>query len=87
MDLLFKIIANIIMGLLGLGVICLGVFIFTYPIIVIIEAIKSGIKEIKSGIKENKARSSKEKKYTFNSDNIDKIEIKINIKYEEEDKD
>ncbi|MBQ5873452.1 MAG: hypothetical protein U0K59_01415 [Bacteroidales bacterium] len=80
MELLFKIIANIIMGLLGLGVICLGVFIFTYPIIVIIEAIKSGIKE-------NKARSSKEKKYTFNSDNIDKIEIKINIKYEEEDKD
>lgn len=87
MELLFKIIANIIMGLLGLGVICLGVFIFTYPIIVIIEAIKSGIKEIKSGIKENKARSSKENKYTFNSDNIDKIEIKINIKYEEEDKD
>ena len=80
MELLFKIIANIIMGLLGLGVICLGVFIFTYPIIVIIEAIKSGIKE-------NKARSSKAKKYTFNSDNIDKIEIKINIKYEEEDKD
>lgn len=71
MELLFKIIANIIMGLLGLGVICLGVFIFTYPIIVIIEAIKSGIKE-------NKARRSKEKKYTFNSDNIDKIEIKIN---------
>jgi hypothetical protein len=80
MELLFKIIANIIMGLLGLGVICLGVFIFTYPIIVIIEAIKSGIKE-------NKARSSKEKKYTFDSDNIDKIEIEINIKYEEEDKD
>lgn len=80
MELLFKIIANIIMGLLELGVICLGVFIFTYPIIVIIEAIKSGIKE-------NKARSSKEKKYTFNSDNIDKIEIEINIKYEEEDKD
>ncbi len=80
MELLFKIIANIIMGLLGLGVICLGVFIFTYPIIVIIEAIKSGIKE-------NKAKSSKEKKYTFNSDNIDKIEIEINIKYEEEDKD
>jgi hypothetical protein len=79
MELLFKIIANIIMGLLGLGVICLGVFIFTYPIIVIIEAIKSGIKE-------NKARSSKEKKYTFDSDNIDKIEIEINIKYEEEDK-
>lgn len=80
MELLFKIIANIIMGLLGLGVICLGVFIFTYPIIVIIEAIKSGIKE-------NNARSSKEKKYTFDSDNIDKIEIEINIKYEEEDKD
>lgn len=80
MELLFKIIANIIMGLLGLGVIYLGVFIFTYPIIVIIEAIKSGIKE-------NKARSSKEKKYTFDSDNIDKIEIEINIKYEEEDKD
>lgn len=80
MELLFKIIGCIFMGLLGLGVICLGVFIFTYPIIVIIEAIKSGIKE-------NKARSSKEKKYTFNSDNIDKIEIKINIKYEEEDKD
>lgn len=80
MELLFKIIAYIIMGLLGLGVICLGVFIFTYPIIVIIEAIKSGIKE-------NKARSSKEKKYTFDSDNIDKIEIEINIKYEEEDKD
>lgn len=80
MELLFKIIANIIMGLLGLGVICLGIFIFTYPIIVIIEAIKSGIKE-------NKARSSKEKKYTFDSDNIDKIEIEINIKYEEEDKD
>lgn len=79
MELLFKIIATIIMGLLGLGVICLGVFIFTYPIIVIIEAIKSGIKE-------NKARSSKEKKYTFDSDNIDKIEIEINIKYEEEDK-
>lgn len=76
MELLFKIIANIIMGLLGLGVICLGVFIFTYPIIVIIEAIKSGIKE-------NKPRSSKEKKYTFGSDNIDKIEIEINIKYEE----
>jgi hypothetical protein len=87
MELLFKIIGCIFMGLLGLGVICLGVFIFTYPIIVIIEAIKSGIKEIKSGIKENKARSSKEKKYTFDSDNIDKIEIKINIKYEEEDKD
>ena len=80
MELLFKIIANIIMGLLGLGVICLGVFIFTYSIIVIIEAIKSGIKE-------NKARSSKEKKYTFDSDNIDKIESEINIKYEEEDKD
>ena len=80
MELLFKIIANIIMGLLGLGIIYLGVFIFTYPIIVIIEAIKSGIKE-------NKARNSKEKKYTFDSDNIDKIEIKINIKYEEEDKD
>jgi hypothetical protein len=80
MELLFKIIGCIFMGLLGLGVICLGVFIFTYPIIVIIEAIKSGIKE-------NKARSSKEKKYTFDSDNIDKIEIKINIKYEEEDKD
>ena len=76
MELLFKIIANIIMGLLGLGVIYLGVYIFTYPIIVIIEAIKSGIKE-------NKPRSSKEKKYTFDSDNIDKIEIKINIKYEE----
>lgn len=42
MELLFKIIANIIMGVLELGVICLGVFIFTYPIIVIIEAIKSG---------------------------------------------
>ena len=80
MELLFKIIANIIMGLLGLGIIYLGVFIFTYPIIVIIEAIKSGIKE-------NNARSSKEKKYTFDSDNIDKIEIEINIKYEEEDKD
>lgn len=80
MELLFKIIGCIFMGLLGLGVICLGVYIFTYPIIVIIEAIKSGIKE-------NKARSSKEKKYTFDSDNIDKIEIKINIKYEEEDKD
>jgi hypothetical protein len=80
MELLFKIIAYIIMGLLGLGIIYLGVFIFTYPIIVIIEAIKSGIKE-------NKARSSKEKKYTFDSDNIDKIEIEINIKYEEEDKD
>jgi hypothetical protein len=80
MELLFKIIGCIFMGLLGLGVICLGVFIFTYPIIMIIEAIKSGIKE-------NKARSSKEKKYTFDSDNIDKIEIKINIKYEEEDKD
>lgn len=80
MELLFKIIGCIFMGLLGLGVICLGVFIFTYPIIVIIEAIKSGIKE-------NKARSSKEKKYTFDSDNIDKIEFKINIKYEEEDKD
>ncbi|MBQ2375666.1 MAG: hypothetical protein II298_03220 [Bacteroidales bacterium] len=80
MELLFKIIGCIFMGLLGLGVICLGVFIFTYPIIVIIEAIKSGIKE-------NKARSSKEKKYTFDSDNIDKIEIEINIKYEEEDKD
>jgi hypothetical protein len=80
MELLFKIIGCIFMGLLGLGVICLGVFIFTYPIIVIIEAIKSGIKE-------NKARSSKEKEYTFDSDNIDKIEIKINIKYEEEDKD
>ncbi len=79
MELLFKIIANIIMGLLGLGVIYLGVFIFTYPIIVIIEAIKSGIKE-------SKAKSSKEKKYTFDSNNIDKIEIKINIKYEEEDK-
>lgn len=36
MELLFKIIANIIMGLWGLGVIYLGVFIFTYPIIVII---------------------------------------------------
>lgn len=80
MELLFKIIGCIFMGLLGLGVICLGVFIFTYPIIVIIEAIKSGIKE-------NKARSSKEKEYTFDSDNIDKIEIEINIKYEEEDKD
>lgn len=80
MELLFKIIGCIFMGLLGLGVICLGVFIFTYPIIVIIEAIKSGIKE-------NNARSSKEKKYTFDSDNIDKIEIEINIKYEEEDKD
>ena len=80
MELLFKIIGCIFMGLLGLGVICLGVFIFTYPIIVIIEAIKSGLKE-------NKARSSKEKKYTFDSDNIDKIEFKINIKYEEEDKD
>ena len=80
MELLFKIIANIIMGLLGLGIIYLGVFIFTYPIIVIIEAIKSGLKE-------NKARSSKEKEYTFDSDNIDKIEFKINIKYEEEDKD
>lgn len=79
MELLFKIIAYIIMGLLGLGIIYLGVFIFTYPIIVIIEAIKSGLKE-------NKARSSKEKKYTFDSDNIDKIEIEINIKYEEEDK-
>ena len=80
MELLFKIIGCIFMGLLGLGVICLGVFIFTYPIIVIIEAIKSGIKE-------NNARSSKEKKSTFDSDNIDKIEIEINIKYEEEDKD
>lgn len=80
MELLFKIIGYIFIGLLGLGVICLAVFIFTYPIIVIIEAIKSGIKE-------NKARSSKEKKYTFDSDNIDKIEIEINIKYEEEDKD
>lgn len=80
MELLFKIIANIIMGLLGLGVICLGVFIFTYPIIVIIEAIKSGIKE-------NKARNSKEKKYTFDFKGIDKIEIEVNIKHAEEDKD
>jgi hypothetical protein len=80
MELLFKIIGCIFMGLLGLGVICLGVFIFTYPIIVIIEAIKSGIKE-------NKARSSKEKKYTFDFKGIDKIEIEVNIKHAEEDKD
>ena len=72
MELLFNIFAYIVMGFIGLGVICLAIFILTYPIIEIIQAIKSGIKE-------NKARSSKEKKYTFDSDNIDKIEIEINI--------
>lgn len=73
MELLFKIIECIFIGFLLLVVV-----LFIIGLIV---------QHFKLDKKENKARNSKEKKYTFNSDNIDKIEIKINIKYEEEDKD
>jgi hypothetical protein len=45
------------------------------------------VQHFKLDKKENKARNSKEKKYTFDFKGIDKIEIEVNIKHAEEDKD
>ncbi|MEE0267040.1 MAG: hypothetical protein UD103_03550 [Bacteroidales bacterium] len=73
MELLFKIIECIFIGFLLLVVV-----LFIIGLIV---------QHFKLDKKENKARNSKEKKYTFDFKGIDKIEIEVNIKHAEEDKD
>lgn len=73
MELLFKIIGYIFIGFLLLVVV-----LFIIGLIV---------QHFKLDKKENKARNSKEKKYTFDFKGIDKIEIEVNIKHAEEDKD
>lgn len=72
MELLFKIIECIFIGFLLLVVV-----LFIIGLIV---------QHFKLDKKENKARNSKEKKYTFDFKGIDKIEIEVNIKHAEEDK-
>lgn len=71
MELLFKIIECIFIGFLLLVVV-----LFIIGLIV---------QHFKLDKKENKARNSK--KYTFDFKGIDKIEIEVNIKHAEEDKD
>lgn len=73
MELLFKIIGYIFIGFLLLVVVLLIIGLI--------------VQHFKLDKKENKARNSKEKKYTFDFKGIDKIEIEVNIKHAEEDKD
>ncbi|MBQ2395952.1 MAG: hypothetical protein II304_02760 [Bacteroidales bacterium] len=73
MELLFKIIGYILIGFLLLVVVLLIIGLI--------------VQHFKLDKKENKARNSKEKKYTFDFKGIDKIEIEVNIKHAEEDKD
>lgn len=73
MELLFKIIGYIFIGFLLLVVVLLIIGLI--------------VQHFKLDKKENKARNSKEKKYTFDFKGIDKIEIEVNIKHAEKDKD
>ena len=73
MELLFKIIECI--------------FIVFLLLVVVLFIIGLIVQHFKLDKKENKARNSKEKKYTFDFKGIDKIEIEVNIKHAEEDKD
>ena len=87
MEVLITIFAYVFMGCIGLGIISLGIFIISYPIIEIIQAIKEGLEENKTRNSKKSQKGNKEsKQYTFELKDIDDIEINVNIKYKEETK-
>ena len=87
MEVLITIFAYVFMGFIGLGIISLGIFIISYPIIEIIQAIKEGLEVSKTRNSKKSQKGNKEsKQYTFELKDIDDIEINVNIKYKEETK-